>query len=262
MSDTPTGRFCWHELMTTDPEAAHAFYAQVAGWTTCPWEEGDAPYVMWMNGETPVGGVMALPAEAAAGGAPPCWLAYVSTPGTDAAVEKAQGLGGKLLHAQDIAKVGRIAVLADPTGGVLSLLQPEAETPGHDGVAEVGEFSWQELATRDWEAAWSFYSAMFGWQEAHRMDMGEMGTYQMFSRGAHPLGGMYNGPAEMPVGWLHYIRVPDANAAAETVKELGGTVLNGPMPVPGGDLVAQCKDPQGVAFAVHSTASEQEARED
>jgi predicted enzyme related to lactoylglutathione lyase len=38
------------------------------------------------------------------------------------------------------------------------------------------------------------------------------------------------------------------------VKELGGTVLNGPMEVPGGDMVAQCLDPQGAAFALHSTA--------
>ncbi|HWK08496.1 MAG TPA: hypothetical protein VNR64_00500 [Vicinamibacterales bacterium] len=35
----------------------------------------------------------------------------------------------------------------------------------------------------------------------------------------------------------------------------GGRVLNGPMDVPGGDRVAQCLDPQGAAFAVHSKAS-------
>jgi len=255
MPKTPNGRFCWYELMTTDPEAAHAFYGKIAGWTTCPWEEGDEPYVMWMNGEKPIGGVMTLPEEAAADGAPPCWLAYVSTPDADAAVAKAETLGGKLLKAMDIAQVGRIAILADPTGGVLALLQPEAETPGHDGVADVGEFSWHELAARGWSAAWSFYSDMFGWQEAGDMDMGEMGAYQMFGRGEHPLGGMYDGPQDMPAGWLFYVRVPDANAAAEKVKELGGKVLNGPMTVPGGDLVAQCLDPQGVAFAVHSTAS-------
>lgn len=255
MSKTPNGRFCWYELMTTDPEAAHGFYAEIAGWTTCPWEDGDMPYVMWMSGEKPIGGVMTLPEEAAADGAPPCWLAYVSTPDVDATVAKAEGLGGKLLKAMDIAKVGRIAILADPTGGVLALLQPETETPGHDGFAEVGEFSWHELATRGWSAAWSFYSDLFGWEAAGDMDMGEGGKYQMFGRGAHPLGGLYDGPEEMPVGWLFYVRVPDAAAAAEKVKELGGKVLNGPMEVPGGDLVAQCLDPQGVAFAVHSTAS-------
>ncbi len=38
------------------------------------------------------------------------------------------------------------------------------------------------------------------------------------------------------------------------VKELGGQVLNGPMDVPGGDKIAQCMDPQGAVFALHSAA--------
>ena len=33
MSDTPLGRFCWYELLTTDPDAAPDFYGQIAGWT-------------------------------------------------------------------------------------------------------------------------------------------------------------------------------------------------------------------------------------
>ena len=82
--------------------------------------------------------------------------------------------------------------------------------------------------------------------------MGEMGIYHMFHRGAHPLGGMFNRPPEMPVSaWISYIRVPDAHAAAARVAELGGAVLHGPIEVPGGDYVAQCQDPQGAVFAVH-----------
>ena len=61
----------------------------------------------------------------------------------------------------------------------------------------------------------------------------------------------------MPVSaWLPYVRVPDAQVTAAKVAERGGTILNGPMEVPGGDLIAQCRDPQGAAFAVHSTKGE------
>ncbi len=255
MASTPNGRFCWCELMTTDVDAAGDFYGRITGWTTTSWPgEGDTPYTLWMNGEMPVGGLMELPAEVAASGAPPCWLPYVSSPGVDATVAKVQSLGGGVLNQMDIAQVGRIAVIRDPQGGVVTVMEPEGDTPGHDGLPSVGEFSWYELATRDWEAAWSFYSDVFDWQETSRMDMGEMGFYQMFGRGAHPVGGMFNGPAEIPVGWLTYVRVPDVNTAAETVTELGGKVMNGPVQVPGGDLIAQCLDPQGVAFAIHATA--------
>lgn len=65
---------------------------------------------------------------------------------------------------------------------------------------------------------------------------------------------MFNKPAEMPGPpfWLYYIMVPDVKAVVEKIKGLGGQILNGPMEVPGGDLIAQCLDPQGAAFAIHS----------
>ena len=86
------------------------------------------------------------------------------------------------------------------------------------------------------------------------MDMGENGTYQMFSRKGVLLGGMFNASPQMPAppGWLHYVLVDDLNRAIEAVKSGGGQVLNGPMEVPGGDWIAQCMDPQGAMFAVHA----------
>ena len=248
MSDKPLGRLCWYELMTTDPDAACDFYGRITGWGTSTWDGGDKPYVMWMNGEMPVGGVMDLPSR----DVPPCWMAYVSTPDLDGTLDKVRSLGGSVMAEIQVPEVGRFAVLADPQGGVIAVIEPEGDTPGHDNPAEVAEFSWCDLATSDMEAAWSFYSEVFGWEKADRMDMGDMGVYQMFSRGAHPLGGMLNGPEGMPVGWLYYIRVPDARAAAETVKELGGQITNGPMVVPGDNIIAHGMDAQGVPFAVHS----------
>jgi hypothetical protein len=53
---------------------------------------------------------------------------------------------------------------------------------------------------------------------------------------------------------MYYVRVPDVNAALEKVTALGGKVLNGPMEVPGGDMIAHCLDPQGAAFALHASA--------
>jgi hypothetical protein len=65
-------------------------------------------------------------------------------------------------------------------------------------------------------------------------------------------GGIFNRPAQIPtVNWLSYVRVEDVKSASDTVKKLGGNVMNGPMEVPGGDWIAQCTDPQGAAFALH-----------
>ena len=254
--DTSRGRFVWYDLMTTDTAAASGFYTDLIGWGTSSWEGGDTPYTMWTNHDAPLGGIMNLPEEAKQAGAPPHWLAYVAVPDTDATVALAIEYGGTaLVPATDIPTVGRFAVLQDPLHAVFAVFTPAEAAPGHDGPPKVGEFSWHELATDDHEAAFDFYSKLFGWEKAGDHDMGEMGTYQMYGRSGSgtPLGGMFKKPAEMPTGWLLYVRVEDMNQAVEKVTAAGGTVLNGPMEVPGGDMVTQCMDPQGAAFALHSS---------
>lgn len=247
----PRGRFVWFDLVTTDPAAAPAFYSRVTGWGTEDWP-GPTPYTMWTSDGVQLGGVMKLPPDA---GGPPHWLAYISTPHVDETVQQAVDLGARVLTpATDIPTVGRFAVLADPHGAVFAAFTPEAAAPGHEGEAQLREFSWHELATHDYPAAFRFYERLFGWEKTSAMDMGEAGVYQMFGRNGVVLGGMFNASPQMPAppGWLHYVLVDDVHRAVETVTASGGQVLNGPMEVPGGDWIAQCMDPQGAMFAVHA----------
>jgi predicted enzyme related to lactoylglutathione lyase len=258
------GRFVWYDLMTPDTEGAIEFYSKVIGWTVTDWDgsgQPDAePYQMWNTGEKPVGGLATLPADAIERGAPPHWLAYVTVPDTADVVDKTTKAGGELLvPPTTMPGVGTFAVLKDPQGAVFAPFTPEKEDPNSGGPAEVGGFSWHELATNSHEEAFAFYADIFGWKKTDSMDMGEAGIYQMYGRGdepGFPYGGMFNKPTEVPwpPHWLYYIRVAELDAALEAVKENGGKILNGPMDVPGGDRIAQCMDPQGAAFALHSTA--------
>jgi predicted enzyme related to lactoylglutathione lyase len=251
------GRFTWYDLMTTDPEGGKSFYSELVGWGTQQWE-GPMPYSMWTCGGMPLGGVMQLPEEAQQAGAPPHWLPYVKVDDVDATVAKAAELGAvAMVPPQDIPNTGRFAVLGDPHGAVFAIFKSLDDQPGDDDMPAVGGFSWHELATDDLEAAWSFYSELFGWVITDTADMGEMGPYRMFSRreGTTTAGGIFNRPPDMPACWAIYVRVEDVNSSVEKVKELGGQVLNGPMEVPGGDLIAHCLDPQGTYFAMHSTAA-------
>ncbi|MBI4539640.1 MAG: VOC family protein [Gemmatimonadetes bacterium] len=175
------GRFVWYELLTSDPDAATGFYTAVMNWGTTQWEGGG--YTMWTNRGVPLGGLMKLPAEAQAAGAPPHWLLYIGTPDVDATARQATGLGARILvPPTDVPTVGRFAVLADPQDAVFAVFTPLAEAPGHDGPAELGEFSWHELATTDHGAAFSFYSTLFGWEKTDAFDMGPAGSYQMYGR--------------------------------------------------------------------------------
>jgi len=252
-----TGKFVWYDLMTSEPAAAEDFYTKLVGWGTQPWEGGDKPYTMWTNQETPLGGVMEMPEEVSASGVPPHWMAYVAVEDVRATAAKVSEVGGKILHdATEIPGAGCSAVLADPQGAAFAVYSSTSEEDAPD-QPPVGRFSWHELATSDYKGALAFYTDLFGWEPQDAMDMGEAGTYQIYGRGGESFGGMFDKPDEMPGPpmWLYYISVDDCTTAAEQVKELGGQVVNGPMEVPGGDLIAQCLDPQGALFALHSAAS-------
>ena len=241
------GRFVWHELLTTDTAAAAAFYPKVLPWRTAP--SSMPGYTIWMAGQTQIGGLMALPAEAVA--TPPHWLVYVGTPNVDATCSQAQGLGARIVKPPaDIPNVGRFAVLSDPQGATFALFTPGAGPPPGAPPAQ-GGFSWHELATTDVAAALRFYGQLFGWTKGPGHDMGAMGVYQIFQHGGDQVGGIVNvqGPSTAP-SWLSYVNVADANRAVLAAKAGGGRLLHGPMEVPGGSWIAMMMDPQGGAFAV------------
>lgn len=258
MADIPRGRFVWYELMTSDTEAAQRFYAQVMDWGAEPWKESDTPYTVLLNGQRPFGGLLAMPEDVAAQDIPPHWLAYISTPDADATLARATELGARVVFGPvDVPTVGRIAVLLDPQGVAFAIYTPAEHTPGIEGPPVPGDMSWHELATTDINAAFDFYRDLFGWEQTGEFDMGEMGPYRMYGQNGVPYGGMYLKPASLPAPphWLLYTKVSDLDATLDFVRANGGQVLNGPEEVPGGDRVAQCMDPQGAAFALHSSGS-------
>jgi len=262
------GRFVWYDLMTPDPDAAAEFYSKVAGWGSQAWEGGEAgdgsgPYMMWTAGEKAIGGRAKLPEEAIAQGAPPHWLAYVTVPDAAAVARRTEEAGGEILMGPETMEgVGTVIVLKDPQGAVFAPFTPADGPEGEVEPPSIGHFSWHELYTTDHEAAFAFYKEVFGWEKTDSMDMGEMGIYQMFGPETDvgfPYGGMMNKPSFMPAPphWLYYIMVPDIGVASACVTELGGQILQGPMEVPGGDMITMCMDPQGAAFALHSLKAEE-----
>jgi hypothetical protein len=240
--------------MTTDMKAAESFYKAVVGWTTEPFAGAGQPYTaLNRSGKVGVGGIMERPSEVKA---PPFWAMYVAVPKLEDAVAKITSLGGKT-HTEviSIPDVGRLQLLMDPQGAAFYVIEPASQEQRPETAPEIGDASWIELMTTDQKAALKFYQDVFGWQTGQTMDMGPMGTYQIFNRHGRQLGGMMNKPKEManvPPNWQIYFRVPDVDAAVDRIKRAGGQVINGPMDVPDGDRVLNALDPQGAAFGLHS----------
>jgi uncharacterized protein len=243
--------FVWYELMSSDVAAAKAFYSRVVGWTTEDMPMPGMTYTLLRASETQVGGLMALPKEARDAGMKPCWVGYVGVDDADRAAAKVKQLGGSILMAPtDIPNVGRFAAVTDPEGAAINLFKPSQS--GERTVSrDPGQVGWHELHTTDWAKAFGFYADMFGWLKGDSMDMGPMGTYQLFNIGGASAGGMFNSPgAQGKPFWLYYFNVGNIDDAVKRIGDGGGRVTHGPVEVPGGGWVVQAADPQGASFAL------------
>ena len=254
-STSVLGRPLWFELLTSNMKAAEQFYSAVVGWAITPFRSGEEPYDMLTR--TPnisVGGVMTIPQGM---NVPPHWVMYIGAPRLDEAVAHVERLGGSAMSPViKVPDVGQMRIMHDPQGAMFAIFEP-APSSGSANLPEcrpeLGDTSWRELQTNDAAAAMKFYADLFGWRETQAMDMGPMGKYHIFAR-QWDLGGIMNKPPQLanrPPHWGLYFRVADIASAVERVKANGGQVLNGPMEVPGGDLIINCVDPQGASFSLH-----------
>jgi predicted enzyme related to lactoylglutathione lyase len=92
------GEASWHELMTTDAQAAMNFYEQIFNWQ--PTESMDmgpmGKYQMFNRPHGMIGGVMNKPKEMA--NVPPNWQIYFRVPDVHAAAERVKANGGTITN--------------------------------------------------------------------------------------------------------------------------------------------------------------------
>jgi predicted enzyme related to lactoylglutathione lyase len=248
------GNFFWYDLMTTDTTAAAKFYGDVVGWTVQDSGTPQMDYSLFNLGQRGIAGLMPIPEDYAKAGGQPAWMGYILVDDVDAMAARIQQEGGKL-HRGPVTVPGiiRFAVVADPQGAGFLIAKPltdSAPPPVAPGTS--GTIGWHELYAVNGPTAFGFYEKQFGWTKDQAMDMGPMGTYQLFKTGGDmAAGGMMTKPAAIPVPyWGYYFNVDAIDAAAERVTGGGGKILNGPHEVPGPMWVVNCMDPQGAVFSL------------
>jgi predicted enzyme related to lactoylglutathione lyase/uncharacterized protein YbaA (DUF1428 family) len=248
------GDYIWYELITSDAEAAQKFYASVLGWTFFDSGQAAMDYRIINAGENSIGGVIPITKDMADQGAQPIWLGYIAVDDVDATVAEIKKRGGsEQMPAMDIPMVGRIAMVADPQGAPFYVMKPKGQGKSlafSDDRPRPGHCAWNELQTPDQPAAWNFYSELFGWRKDGEMSMGPMGSYEFIRHGSMIGAMMSNSATGGPPRWTQYFRVEDIDKAKTTVEAQGGTVVQGPDEIPGGEFSMNCIDPQGAAFGV------------
>ncbi len=224
--------FVWHDLSTTDVEDSKRFYGELFGWKFES-SEND-PYHHIVAGDQMIGGLRRKEANEPG---PASWLGYVLVDEVAAAVERATAAGGQVyVPATTMDGVGTFAVVADPTGGVIAPWKSARAEENQTKPISPAEhtFCWDELLTKDPEAATGFYGQVFGWGK-ETQNMGEMGDYTLLTRPGIPnpmrpgqdawAGGLLKAPPQVPYSfWLAYVKVADADDAADRARRLGAKI--------------------------------------
>lgn len=222
-------RFERHELRTTAPDAARAFYETLLG----PLPNGLA--------------ITELPARAIANGARPHWLGLlgVARPSDEAAAWIARG-AVQLGPTRDDGSV----VLRDPFGAIIALGEPH----GDDAAC----VRWRHLNSPDRDASLALYADRCGWSlgdevASTRVEGASTGPARVFSSrdGERPIGSASSilDPVRTHPSWTWFFEVPDLDRALAHVRAAGGIHL----PIhraPSGARSAACDDPQGAAFGL------------
>jgi uncharacterized protein len=236
----PPGAFSWAELVTSDGDAAKAFYTALLGWDYDDQPIGDDQvYSMATRDGKHVAALYRDDDQ------PPHWNCYVTVESADEAVAKAKDAGGTELHEPfDVMDVGRMAFVADPTGAAIFLWEPRQHI-GAQLVNAPGALTWNDLITPDAEAATAFYGQLFGWTFE---EMPDAHGYRVIKNGDRMNGGVFP-RSDIPPNWMPYFGHEDVERAIEEVPGLGGQVLNGPVRMPQG-TIATFLDPQGAGFSL------------
>jgi predicted enzyme related to lactoylglutathione lyase len=252
----PAGSFCWIELHASDQNAAKSFYSSLFGWEAHDMPMGpDDFYTMFkLQGRDAAAGCTLRPDERSQS-VPPYWMIYITVDKVDAAVTKAQQLGGKILApAFDVMDAGRMAVIQDPTGAVFCPWQPNKSNG--IGIAHVaGTLCWADLSTPDPKRAADFYSGLLGWQFI--TDPKDPSGYLHIKNGEHFIGGIPPAASRqpgVPPHWLAYFSVDDVDASAAKAKQMGANLYLAPMTMEGVGRFSVIADPQGAVFAIFKSA--------
>lgn len=121
---TAPGTVGWHELITTDSQAALAWYGSQFGWTAAEaMDMGEMGfYRMFATGAAPAGGMMNRPPEMPVS----AWMFYFNVESIDAAIGRLEAAGGKVcLGPHEVPGGSWIVNATDPQGVMFALVAPK-----------------------------------------------------------------------------------------------------------------------------------------
>ncbi|WP_309074240.1 VOC family protein [Paenarthrobacter sp.] len=247
ISSWPAATPMWVDLGVDNLAAAKVFYTDLFGWEYVSGQDS-GEYLLAHLGGRAVAGVGPKQAP----GMPTVWTTFLASDDVDVTAKKIRAAGGEMIALPfDVMESGRMALAVDTVGSAFGIWQAGTHI-GAERVNEHGTLCWNELHTRDFTAARSFYAEVFN---VSYQDAREDGL--VYSTLRRPLDGREVGgiqhdtdiPDATPNHWLTWFASDYVQGTAERAVELGATLL---MPVTESPLgrIAIIQAPQGEVFGI------------
>ena len=245
------GKVVWHDLLSEDPQAAKRFYGGLFGWTFRDIDIGGGQtYTVIEHDGRGIGGLVDARGINRAANVSR-WIPVLSVADLDAAVATVRAGGGNVFQPPvDIPQRGRVAVVGDPQGALLTLLQSRSGDPPDRSVGD-GGWLWNEIWSSDPEATLAFYQDLVPDYTAASGADKPAYTY-LKAQGEPRVGVLPNPVPDIKDTWVAYVRVDDPAATVAAAERLGGRVLLAPRENPLGGEVAILNDPSGAGFLVQT----------
>jgi predicted enzyme related to lactoylglutathione lyase len=243
------GKVIWHDLISEDPATAKRFYSELFGWSFKSIAGSD--YSLIYHGDSIIGGIVNASVFEQHDNVSQ-WVAVLSVTDIEEAVAQATQAGGQILGGPiDAGDRGQLAVLKDPQGAVVALLQTSEGDP-LDRDAEIGEFMWNELWTSDASQATAFYHLLVGYQQGSR-SLSDGNDYPYVLSGGQPRAAILANPIPgLDPTWVSYVRVADTEAITAQVAGLGGEIMLPSQANPLGGQLAIITDPSGAGLVIQT----------
>jgi hypothetical protein len=244
------GKVVWHDLLSEDPAAAKRFYAGLFGWSFRDVDIGGGhTYTVIEHNGRGIGGLVdarGINRDANVSR----WIPVLSVADMNAAIAEVRVGGGNIFQPPvDVPQRGRVAVVGDPQGAVLTLLEPRAGDPADRRIDE-GEWLWNEVWSSDPEATIGFYRRLV--PDYVEADIGKEAYTYLKAHGQPRIGVLPKPVERIKDTWMAYVRVADPAATASAAERLGGAVLLAPRQNPLAGEVALLNDPSGAGFLVQT----------
>jgi uncharacterized protein len=242
------GEIYWFTLLSEDVDAAAAFYGRLFGWEIAPSPTGG---LMALRDGQPFAGLNAIEnriPEASES----LWLAAITVADPPQSVAAAKRLGATVHQdVTDLPGWGRYAVIQDPQGAPLMVVEPARSLGGRQGYSG---WRWAELWTHDPGSAATFYREVIGY-EIENVPVGD-GVYSALRSGGQRNAGLVKlERTDIASRWAPYIGVTDLRGILVRVWQERGQVLREPSEVDfaaaGANRVALIADPSGAVVFLY-----------